>query len=322
MTLSHRTNMIGMATLSILTGTLWVLHSPGLAKVDVSCIEAVNLSYPTQAEEEDNIHVALRAPRGRRIQSFAIEARQPIYDIGQDHAEPGRFAPAAPAHPADNPGIFTLYDDGTTRIQTVRQASFWRPSAMTVRVGATTMPNVHFLQLYRQIPGTDSRPQILVLYTDGYLRLKPLPLSGRHDQLFGTSVLIGPAEDVKRPAADIDTVEYQPQLDTLRVTYRSGESTRIAIEKVSREATRIRVSGDSPNATFARIRSMFVADGDSDVDHIRWHDAQGVLHTDDVLSFKTASQATDFLFMRQVRSLHNTSAPDIWLGDFILAERQ
>ncbi|MGE5609381.1 MAG: hypothetical protein ACM359_09010 [Bacillota bacterium] len=309
--------------MAVLAGVWGALRSHGRVAPDVGgVVEAINLSYPTQAEEEDNVHVALKASPDQPIQSFAIEARQPTYEIGADHAQPGRFAAAAPAHPFDGPGMFILYDDGKTRIQAVRQASFWRPAAMTVRVGGVTMPNIHFLQLYRQIPGTDSRPQILVLYTDGNLRLKPLPQPGRHDQLFGTSVLIGPADDSKRPVADIARVEYEPKLDTLQLTYRSGEAARITIETVSCQATRIRVSVGYRCPTFARIRSMFVADGNSDVDRIRWHDAQGTLRTKPILAFTAAAQATDFLFMRQVRSLHNTSAPDLWLGDFILAKRQ
>ena len=62
----------------------------------------------------------------------------------------------------------------------------------------------------------------------------------------------------------------------------------------------------SPDLPFATFRSMFVANGDCDVDDIVWTDASGATWDEGITGFRSG-QRKAFLF-RTARSLHNTSA--------------
>jgi len=293
-----------------------------LSATDVAT--ASNLTYPTIYEEEDNVHVALRPGSGRTISSFKIEARQPTYPIGVDHTEPGKFPPPGndPVYHFSNPGTFQLYDDGITVVNAVREPTFWRPTAMSVsavnKAGAViTQPSIHYIQLYRKIDGASSWPQAAVIYTDSNMRLKPQPQLGRSDQAFGSSIIVGPAEDAKRPVADIRSLKYLAASNSLRVEYLNGGSAILQLEAINRQVTRVGVTVDYDDDAFARFRSMFVSNGDSDVDHVRWLDPAGTVHNDPILTY-AGSAATEFLFTRDHWSIHNTSAPDIWVGNFVV----
>jgi len=75
---------------------------------------------------------------------------------------------------------------------------------------------------------------------------------------------------------------------------------------------RVDITVNYPTGTlpFATFRSMFVADGNADVDHVRWKDASGALHDDAIMTF-SGGEGTEWFFYRRTRSQHNTSAPDI-----------
>ena len=281
-------------------------------------IPADNLSKPTLCAEEDNVHIALRAAPLQHVESFVVEARQPTYEIGVDHSEPNfTNCPTFndPVFHFANPGTFKLFDDGTTVINAVREATFYRPQAMSVQSGGTSIDNVHYIQVYRRIAGTSSYPQVLVGYTDGNFRLKPQPEAGRNDEVFGSSIILGPAVDAARPFVDIKSIQYLPGADSFAVRYRSGGSATLALESVTRDVLRLDVSADYEAEAFARFRSMYVADANSDADHLLWHDGTGTQHNDPILNFQ-GGVGSDFLLTRDTRSLHNTSGPDIWVGNF------
>ena len=61
---------------------------------------------------------------------------------------------------------------------------------------------------------------------------------------------------------------------------------------------------------FATFRSMFVENGNADVDHVRWTDPEGTQHEASAMEFP-GGEGTMWLFERTTRSRHNTSAPDI-----------
>ena len=98
----------------------------------------------------------------------------------------------------------------------------------------------------------------------------------------------------------------------MEVQYTGGGSAILALERVDRTVTRVSVTVNYPTETvpFATFRSMFVADGNSDADHILWTDLSGTTHDDPIMTFG-GGEATDWLFYRQTRSAHNISAPDI-----------
>jgi hypothetical protein len=153
-------------------------------------------------------------------------------------------------------------------------------------------------------------------------RRQPAPQAagsrGRHRPGVRSSVIVGPAAESNRPFAAVKSITYLPASDTFKVVYQQGSATLRVLE-ADRAVTRVRVTGNyaaTPSLPFATFRSMFVAMANDDVDHVSWNGAAGGTSGDEpILSF-SATAATQYLFARDVRSEHNTSAPDIWIGDF------
>jgi hypothetical protein len=187
---------------------------------------------------------------------------------------------------------------------------------MSVRVGSAAVADVHFIRLIRKTPDADSWPEVLVLYSDGNLRLKPQAPQSGGDPVFGSSVVIGPAPRGERPVAQIRSVTYLTSRRSLRVRYQSGGAATLRVRRADRQLTRVEVVGRYPTSSdvpFATVRSMFVSEGNADVDTVWWQDASGVVDGAALNSF-TSGRGTAFAFGRSVRSLHNTSAPDLWIG--------
>lgn len=282
-----------------------------------------NLTTPTSCAEEDNVNVPLSLPRRSKRFSFTIEARHPAYEIGYGNREPD-FSSCPPATSAASAPQETikLYDDHvSTAVLAVRDPNFHTPG-MRVTVPGNAANDVHFIRLVRKVADADSWPEVLVLYSDGNLRLKPqAPVSGgdqEHggDPAFGSSVIVGPTLRSTRPVAQVRSVSYDALRHTFRVTYAAGGFADLRIQQVDRFATRVRVMArfaTSPDTPFATLRSMFVAEGNSDVDQVVWVDDSGVGHAEGIMGFGS-SPASEFLFRRATRSRHNTSAPDIWVG--------
>src|SRR5205085_3783283 len=114
-----------------------------------------------------------------------------------------------------------LDDHVATAVDVVSDPAFYRPG-MTVRVGNQTVNGASYIRIIRRIAGSDSWPEVLVMYADGYLRLKPQAQAGGGDPAFGSSVVVGPAVMADRPYADVQSIPYLPTTDSLVVTYRSG----------------------------------------------------------------------------------------------------
>jgi hypothetical protein len=286
-----------------------------------------NLTTPTQCAEEDNVNVPLTPAGNVRKLAFSIEARHPAYEIGQDSRD-ADFSNCPPAPPSTGaaapPETVSLYDDHvSTAIVGVRDPNFHRPG-MRVSAGGAPADGVHYIRLIRRIAGTDSWPEVLVLYSDGNLRLKPqAPPSGGDaafggDPVFGSSVVVGPAPQSQRPVADIRSVRYSPSDQTLHVRYAArGSRADLRLGRVDRLVTRVRVTArypSGPAVAFATLRSMFVSDGNNDVDSVAWADEGGAVRQENMGAFRTAT-ASAVSFTRALRSRHNTSAPDIWIGD-------
>ena len=284
--------------------------------LSVAAIFSSNGSRATACAEEDNVNIPIAIARGRHHVSFTIEATHPRYDVGEDHRD-ADFTNCPPGSPSNGPQeTVPLFDDHVaTAVFGVRDPNFHQPP-MTVRVGETVASGIHFIRIIRRIAGTDSWPEVLVLYSDGNLRLKPqAPADTNHDPVFGSSVIIGPAKLAARPVALIKSVTYLPASDSLKVIYRHGGRATLRIARIDRSVARIVVTGfydARPNLPFATFRSMFVQDGNTDVDHIRWRDWAGG-HDQSIMAFKSAS-ASAFFFGREIWSKHNTSAPDILIS--------
>src|SRR5205814_6670028 len=170
---------------------------------------------PTMCAEEDNVNVPLFLPTPSSRFSFTVDARHPGYEVTQDHREPD-FSNCPPAVSAGGGAqqTFAIYDDhAATAIVAVRDPNFHQPG-MRVRVGAGSVADVQFIRVIRRIAGTDSWPEVMVLYSDGNLRLKAQaspagvdPAFGS-DRVFGSSVCVGPARVGERPVAGIKILTY------------------------------------------------------------------------------------------------------------------
>ncbi len=97
----------------------------------------------------------------------------------------------------------------------------------------------------------------------------------------------------------------------MEVEYTAGGSAILSVQEVDRTRARVGVTvnyGTTP--PFATFRSMFVEEGNADVDHLQWTDVFGALHDDGILMFP-GGEGADWFFHRETWSRHNTSAPDI-----------
>jgi hypothetical protein len=272
----------------------------------------VNHSTPTGCAEEDNVNIPLRS---RSVRSFVIEATHPRYAVATDNCEADFTncpASGGPNYPF-TPGVFKVFDDGKTVVEAVREPSWWRPSGMTASADARPrIDEIHYVRIYRKIPGVAEWPQFFVLYADGNLRLVPHPPVGARSVCFGSSVIVGRAPIRSRPIAEVASVNYVSVSKTLQVTYKAGGSATLSLGQVSRKRARVVVTVRYPTRTdpFATLRSMFVSNRNADVDHVRWTDASGVLRTKPVARFRRG-EGREWFFFRRTPSRHNTSAPDM-----------
>jgi hypothetical protein len=268
-----------------------------------------------------NVPLSLEAPATKF--AYTIEARHPGYEIGHDSRD-ADFTHCPPATSAGGGAqqIIPLYDDHvSTAVVAVRDPNFHQPG-MRVRAYGASVADVHFIRVIRRIAGTDSWPEVLVLYSDGNLRLKPqAPPTGGDpafggDPVFGSSVIVGPASVGERPVAGIASVNYVPSKQSLHVNYAAGGKSILRLVQADRSVTRVRVVAryaTSRERPFATLRSMFVAEGNADVDAVAWTNTAGAACADTITGLK-AGQGTEFQFGRLIHSQHNTSAPDIWIG--------
>ncbi|MDO8513262.1 MAG: hypothetical protein Q7S37_02060 [bacterium] len=145
------------------------------------------------------------------------------------------------------------------------------------------------------------------------MRIKPHP-QGTDDNCFGSSVIIGPAAPSKRPFAEIVSANYVSSQDLLELDYKDGSSAILQVVEINRTHTVVKVTfTSSATVPLVTFRSMFVALGNSDVDHVGWKDAKGVVH-DDLITAFTSGESTSWFFHRDQFSTHNTSSPDIRIG--------
>jgi len=274
-------------------------------------ISAANLSAPTQCAESDNVNI----PISGNLQYFIIEATHPIYAVGTDNCKQNfdNCPKPVPGYPSQLlPGEFKLFDNGETVIEAVRENQWWLPTGgMTASVdNGSPLAEIHYIRVYRKIADAPEWPQFFVLYADSNVRLIPHPPKGITSVCFGSSVLVGPAPFApnSRPFAEIASVHYVSKSKTLEVTYRSLGSASFDLNNVNPTRAVVKVNVNYPtNVPFTTFRSMFVKEGNADVDHVS---------DDPVITFP-GGESTRWFFHRAVRSIHNTSAPDISIATLL-----
>ena len=307
--------------------SLLLTATAGLAIGQTAAI-AVNRTMATECAEEDNVNVPIYAPVGTTVAHFTIEARHPPYPVLQDNTTPNftncDIDPAVDFTFAD-PLTGEVYNDGETVVVAHRLPGWWRASGMQVsapdsRSSLQSLTDTHFIAVHRRSPDGDY-PQVMVLYADGNLRLKPYAKTGQGDPAFGSSVVIGPAAESDRPLAEIQTLHYLPSLKAFDVQYASGDEARIQLLSSDRESTVLGVDATfsaSPSEPFATFRSMFVKPGNADVDSFMWAGLEGTEMNVGITDFANV-QSDRFRFLRETISVHNTSAPDYVFGQFSFA---
>lgn len=276
-------------------------------------VEFENATHATSCAEEDNVYVKLT---GAAIEHFTISATHPAYAGGivTDRTAPD-FANCDQSHDTAYPFApkdLTLYEDADYALVGHSFASFWRPDSVAFRVGNTVTRGLHLVQLIRKTGGRSI--EILVLYpADGYWRVKPLPPRGIADTAYGSSFLIGPIEEEKRPFVRLSSIVFDPKHLEFRLGFATGAGTLRVVRDTPTE-TRLAVTLPKSNgaAPFAALRSMFVSAQMADTAEIVLNPGHRTLPIAE--PFSTA--ATEATFARSLPSQHNTSAPDIRFGDF------
>lgn len=273
---------------------------------------ASNQSTSTLCAEEDNVNIPITGD----VKSFIIEATHPIYQVQSYSCTPNfsNCPPPEPGYPF-TPGIFKLFDDGETIVEAVREKEWWRPNGMEVSVDdQTPMTDIHLIRIYRKIVDVNEWPQFFVLYMDGNLRLIPQPPVGVSSICYGSSLVVGPTPVSQRPIAEIKSVKYVSSSKTIEATYLFGGSATLDLNEVDRNIAIVKVSVNYPtNNPFTTFRSMFIEEGNADIDHLKWKDASETSHDDLIMVF-LGGEGEEWFFYRNTPSHHNESGPDIFVG--------
>ena len=211
-----------------------------------------------------------------------------------------------------------LYDDGDVAVRVMDVSGWPYESGMAVNiVGGPSRPDHDYIQFIKRADDDHAPPQIFVLYANGYARIIPQPPTGREERVcFGASMIIGPAaEDPLFPITPIERLDIDPQKMTIKVRYKNGSSAVLQLQAEPGKTT-VRVTDvtyDTLTAPFVTMRSMWVADDNSDVARIQAASSHRVMQTytiDPKHEEWTTIPSDSWFFYRPTYSRHNTSCPD------------
>jgi hypothetical protein len=267
----------------------------------------LNNSSTTICPEEDNINMPLYY---KNITAYRIIATHPAYLL-TEMIDKGKNCTNCPNYVNFTTKAQKIYDDKDVIIETVVETPWWRQGhGMNVSIkGAESNLNVTYLRIYKLIDNTYwDYPQIFVLYEDGNARIIPQPPINMKNVTFGSSVILGATEKQKRHFVDIDSVDIDPINLTMEILYKDKTMSHVGL-KVDRSHNTVEVSNityDTTNHPFARFRSMWVKDGNADIDHIRTQD--GIYP---IMVTPTKLNGTWWKFSKEFPSIHNTYCPDI-----------
>jgi hypothetical protein len=284
-----------------------------------------NASRVTKCAEEDNVYIKLS---GDGLAGMRIEARQPAYiaQLTEDQSK-ADFTDCA-FDKASNPTYYfppkqvVLWEDEHWLMLGNTYATFWRPDQVDVVVQGRVTEQIHLIQLHLKDASepTKGRHEFLVLYPpDGYWRLKPIPPLALNYSAYGTSFLVGPVKDAVRPVVELAKVEFVPEQMMFVIDYEDGSRGTMHIGEVNREHVVLDYKHDRPmpkQQPLAAIRSMFVTEERADVAEVQWR-ADAAASTLLVPGF-TRVAASEVRFARSHIPRHNTSAPDMWFGRFVV----
>jgi len=288
----------------------------------------VNASRATECAEEDNVYVKLS---GQSLRSLRVEARHPSYmrTLEKDSTAPDfsncNFDGAS--HPTDprytfEPRRVTLWESDRFLLVGHTLATFWRKDEVDFVVAGKAEKPIHLVQLFLKDPSAPAGGghEFLVLYpTDGYWRAKPIPTLLLNDSVYGTSFLVGPVQEAGRPVVELSRVEFVPATMSFELTYEDGSHGQMRLGEVSRERVALDYTHDRAlpsDKPLAAIRSMFVTPEKADAAEVWYRPAGGARLLKRALPTFSRADALEVAFGRSVVSKHNSSAPDMWFGNF------
>ncbi len=289
--------------------TAWAARAGEVVRVEKA-------SAPTRCAEDDNVYIKFV---GVGITGLTVEATHPAYlaELRDDTNAPD-FADCEMGHDPSylaEPRDLVLYDGPDYALVGHTFASFWRPGVVDFMVGGVTARALHEVQLFRKIAG--QRIEILDVYPpDGYWKAKPLPPPGFAETQFGSSFLVGPIVEDRRPFVVLTAIEFVPSELAFRLAFKEGMGV-LRVAEASPERTRLEVAlppaaGPAP---FAAIRSMFVTPDKADTALMVLSRGSDNPIIQPVMEF-TSGDAQAVRFERSVPAHHNTSAPDLSFGNF------
>ncbi|KAL3878992.1 hypothetical protein ACJMK2_031314 [Sinanodonta woodiana] len=211
--------------------------------------------------------------------------------------------------------VVTLYKSDNIIVEAIF-VEFWWLAPDTMRLALSnghSYNNVSYFRIYRPIPWNSGYAQVFVMYQDGNARLLPVPPEGVDWIPFGSSVIIGQANPtVVRPYAIIVDIQLDLQSLIMDVKYKDGGSAKLKLE-TSLTETRVIVYdiifGENNLYPFATFRSMYVSEGNSDVDHVSVNGVQPRHIMDNFGSI----MGNSFVFYRKCMSKHLNLSPDIYI---------
>lgn len=212
--------------------------------------------------------------------------------------------------------VQSIYKDDNTIIEVVFSDFWWlNPDSMSVHLtNGQTYNNISYFRIYRPIPWNSGYAQVFVLYQDGNARLLPVPPEGLDWIPFGSSVIIGQTDPtVIRPFASITDALIDTNNLVINIRYKDLGSCKLTLTS-SLSETRVSVSDIyfSRNPVmypFTTFRSMYVSEGNSDVDSVIING----LYTQHIMDDFNAIMGQNFVFHRKCMSRHLNLSPDIYI---------
>ena len=211
---------------------------------------------------------------------------------------------------------FHMYNDGENLVEGADIDFWWLVNkTMTVRILDTgeTFREADSFRIYNRIPWTKHNfAQVFVIYQDGNIRILPYPPSEFDWIPFGSSVLIGQTDpSMRRPFASIKRIDILMKHLKLWIFFEDGGSVTLQIfpnlNQTVVKMTDIKFVKNRFSHPLLTFRSMWVANGNSDVEHVV-ADGENKKH---IISNWHKLKGSSFEFYRKCISKHNTQSPDI-----------
>ena len=212
--------------------------------------------------------------------------------------------------------IRTIYKGDNIIVEAVFSDFWWLyPDAMTIHLSnGETYYNTSYFRVYRPIPWSSGYAQVFVLYHDGNARLLPVPPEGSDWIPFGSSVIIGQTDPTAvRPYTPINDVWIDLNRFIFDLQYKDGSTSKLTLICTLSETraivSDIRFRGNPLYFPFTTFRSMYISEGNSDVDHVSVNGMSPQPIMDDF----GAITGRSFVFHRKCMSRHLNLSPDIYI---------